>query len=731
MGTVSSALSVFTQAATQAMFGPLNIFGAAAIERIANAAGTAVFILSYTLMTKFFMDMDRHEAMSKQRAYTYYPSNIPFKFDPVSLNDKCIWDKYLGDSMAAALLGHYGAYYTTAVGEVQDIQVTAEVMVTPPNYARMATGWQGFLEFLGINLIMPGAHPAIYYGLTFDQMNLDWYALTSELPLYTSLFLKFLNIGYYGQYYMYRQNSLGAVETIASVRTLNQLNTIQATCIGGNPQYKLVNKYEDPYTRILPEKGLYSPIILSPEWNQYAGNIKGVINIWAACHDFPSTIGLGSENTLSEIEAMKYKAKFVINPNGFNYPIEAIHINVVRQDKSEGLLFGAKTIIGGITVKSDDFEVANGTIYFTKTLGEIVAEQHPKYEQALSSMAPENYSVWYSIQIIFSLTLPDTTEETHSLALAQATQFVVMDYFNQYVQAQTIAQMKSEIAYTETLTFWSTIMTTALSYFGGWGASGSGEFISEVGAAVGKESVKVVAKMVLKEVLKITVSMVYSALKEVLQEVIIDAFIESLAQGIFIDILGMSEDAGFWISSLATSLREAGFGPFHMMRKGVSKGMSYLSTKLDLDLSLDSLLFRKSNHQIESLQNQLNEAKEKGDFVLQAELNEEIRNAETELAHKQNSLNLFKGILKGVAMVGLGFALGGLGFISGMSMLHSTLAISGYVEARAEINTFSQTMRRENLQLTAVNLINNLRAGLCAEIHGQYENTKTPRSQAT
>ena len=41
-----------------------------------------------------------------------------------------------------------------------------------------------------------------------------------------------------------------------------------------------------------------------------------------------------------------------------------------------------------------------------------------------------------------------------------------MDYFSQYTYAEVTANMISEIAYTETLTFWSTIISTPLAYFG-------------------------------------------------------------------------------------------------------------------------------------------------------------------------------------------------------------------------------------------------------------------------
>jgi len=60
--------------------------------------------------------------------------------------------------------------------------------------------------------------------------------------------------------------------------------------------------------------------------------------------------------------------------------------------------------------------------------------------------------------------VPDTTEETNRLALTQATHHAVMDYFNQYTYTEVTANMISEIAYTETLTFWSTIISSIAIY---------------------------------------------------------------------------------------------------------------------------------------------------------------------------------------------------------------------------------------------------------------------------
>ena len=85
------------------------------------------------------------------------------------------------------------------------------------------------------------------------------------------------------------------------------------------------------------------------------------------------------------------------------------------------------------------------------------SEQCENFETALSSGLVD-FLINYKIHIYFDIFIPDTMEETHNLELAQATQHAVMDYFNQYTYAEVTAHMISEIAYTETITFWSTVV---------------------------------------------------------------------------------------------------------------------------------------------------------------------------------------------------------------------------------------------------------------------------------
>ena len=120
-----------------------------------------------------------------------------------------------------------------------------------------------------------------------------------------------------------------------------------------------------------------------------------------------------------------------------------------------------------------------------------------------------------------------------------------MDYFNQYTYAKVSANMISEFAYTETLTFWSTLISAPLVYFGSWAVKGTEAMMAQA-------SVKSVKALILKGVKQIALS----PIQEVFQEIIEDGFKEALAENI-VDLLGGTDDLGFWVSSYWTAGREA------------------------------------------------------------------------------------------------------------------------------------------------------------------------------
>jgi len=186
-------------------------------------------------------------------------------------------------------------------------------------------------------------------------------------------------------------------------------------------------------------------------------------------------------------------------------------------------------------------------LYFTKSLEAIISEKYSGFEDFLSETWAEDLiksTIYYKVRVVFDRFVPDTTDETNSLALAQATSYAIMDYFNQYTYAEISANMISEIAYTETLTFWSTLISAPLVYFGSWAVKGTEAMMAQA-------SVESVKALLLNGVKK----MALSPIMEVFDEIIKDGFREALIENA-VSIAGGTDDLGFWLSSLSTSYRE-------------------------------------------------------------------------------------------------------------------------------------------------------------------------------
>ena len=104
----------------------------------------------------------------------------------------------------------------------------------------------------------------------------------------------------------------------------------------------------------------------------------------------------------------------------------------------------------GIALNETEFVLENGNLYFKRSLLELICEQFPELSSISrdhSSIAVGQYSpkLSYRVHIKFDTIIPDDSDETRRLALAQATSYVLMDYFNQYYHAVTTANMISEI----------------------------------------------------------------------------------------------------------------------------------------------------------------------------------------------------------------------------------------------------------------------------------------------
>ncbi|KKM07337.1 hypothetical protein LCGC14_1734960, partial [marine sediment metagenome] len=246
-------------------------FVSATIIAITVTTGTALAHLAYfavyTLMTKFSIDMKLKEAESQSRSTTFTPVSIEQQ-DPVTLNERSVADRVgLKDSMAAALVGHPGGYYTTVSGGEPGNMYTAEALVSPPNYARiLGAASFGFFKLLWQNFWdMGGSDPDVYTALDFDDMNLDYRHLTSELASY-NMYPNYVYKNTENIFHPYSQNyanTLGFLETKVKRVSNNQFDAIIPTSVDGRPSYQFINS--TTYSSTLPLSILYKPVVLSEE----------------------------------------------------------------------------------------------------------------------------------------------------------------------------------------------------------------------------------------------------------------------------------------------------------------------------------------------------------------------------------------------------------------------------------------------------------------------------------
>ncbi|MBD3193921.1 MAG: hypothetical protein GF317_02625 [Candidatus Lokiarchaeota archaeon] len=350
-------------------------------EPAAKAIAHLAYLRIYTLMTKMFIDMDMKIAEAQKRASTFYPVGKEKK-DPVSLNERCLTDRLLGEGMIAALIGAPGGVYTTATGGDPGNRYSAEVLVTPPNYARMGRSLGGFIDLLWENFWSIGtSDPDTFTALDFDDQNIDYFMLTSQLTSlnYNPSITFTPSNDPLNPYHMYGLNTLGYAEGIVSTASDDEFNTIQATNINGNPHYEFVDGIRT-YDTVLPQSGLYHPLVLSQDRLGKVHLPKGhlIIEVRAT--------GLGGERKgmnplkMSAAEHTAYEQKIPLNPNGFHYNITKVWVDVAREaefeQKTSSYGTGSKIItsipIQDIAVNQSDYVIENGNLYFTKPIEEII-----------------------------------------------------------------------------------------------------------------------------------------------------------------------------------------------------------------------------------------------------------------------------------------------------------------------------------------------------------------------
>ncbi len=670
-----SVTAALLSAAVEALITAITLgFGAS----LAHAVGVLTYIATYTLMTKFFIDIKLHEAESRTRADTFYPTSGEVR-KPKSLNEKSFFDRILGDGMAAALIGHPGGYYTTVSGGEPGNMYTAELLVSPPNLARMKKAFGGFLDLLWDNFWSMGeSNPDVFTALDFDNKNLDYFLLTSELPSYNHKdYYTYENTnGLLDEYDLYYANTLGYLETKVRRSSDNLLDMIRPTCIDGRPHYEFINSTQ--FGGVLPQSVLFNPIVLSEQWYNQIQPDLGHLVVQVKCLECTDSseinpYGLGSIET-----QLGYKAKIPINDNGFGYPIDHISIDVVRDHPGDGVSYFAQDLV----VNETYYTVDSGNLYFNMPVEDIVSEKYQLFDDVLQEIRIGKFAdsdIYYNVHIYFDVFVPDTTEDTHNLALAQATLYSIMDYSNQYTYAEISANMISEIAYTETLTFWSTLISVPLVYFGSLAVSSTvGKMFGEAGLQAVKTSMQIFSRP-LSQVL---VSFATAPIQEMFEEIIHDAFIEAFAEG-FADIVGWSEDVGFWLSSLGTSYREV---------KGALGEIVLGKGRTDLKTTISVL-----------------KAKKAGDMSmiveLQQKINQELQQQQALNLQKQQEIDTWQKLLisnffKGFLMLAPALFFGTFDLFALSGFKRTVGGIQSYVEYRSR----AQAYKKDRLQQSIGNI---------------------------
>ncbi|MFW9969259.1 MAG: hypothetical protein ACFFDF_03600, partial [Candidatus Odinarchaeota archaeon] len=540
--------------------------------------GALTYFLTYTLMTKISIDIKLLQAKAKDDSLTFYAISRQ-NYRPTSLNNKAIDDRWLQDSMAAALIGHPGGYYATISGGEPGNQYTAQALVSPPNKARINNMFAGFSDLLWENFWSMGeSDPDSFIALDFDDLNLNYFLHTSELPSYNQReFYSYINTkkggNIYNIYDIYKSTTLGYLESVIKEKSDYQFTTIRPTCIDGRPLYEFVNEVQ--YERVLPQQVLYRPIVLSEHRYSQLAAKAGHLVITTQCKNYGNTTGIDPYKMMPfEVQA-GYKAKIPIMNNSFYYPIISISLDIVKETDSE-IGYFAKDII----IEDSYYRLDSGNLYFKQSLESIISEKNSDFHTWIEELF--DCKVYYEINVYFRVFIPDKTQQTHESALAQATFYTIMDYFNQYTYAEITANMISEIAYTETLTFWSTLISAPLVFLGSWTVKGTEGMIGEAGMRLVDAGKSTLQKQMHKMLIGQVIGIALAPLKEVLQEIIQDGFTEALIENA-VDIWGGSDDLGNLLSSIATSARET-FGALGRLALGIDS-----DTKINF-LSIFSLL---------------------------------------------------------------------------------------------------------------------------------------------
>ena len=293
----------------------------------------------------------------------------------------------------------------------------------------------------------------------------------------------------------------------------------------------------------------------------------------------------------------------------------------------------------------------------------------------LISESNSNYDyLYYSIDLTVKPVMAGSMGTDVHTILAQATQYAIMDYFGQYSFASTTAQMIGEMAYTQTITLASTIISMAAVLVGG-------AFVKGIFQKTAQQSISVVtAKAIAKGILATT----GAAVAETFEKIYVDSQIEQWVEykG---DELGLTQEEKFYWSTLLTSLRESS-GEFRsQLSAQIKASFGSVRTQQTFNSWFSQLVSKSDLTMAESQQ----EFKQKIE-----QMRDQAQNAEIQSKEKKSFLRRLvqAGAVKGVVLSLGSIFLGGfpLGAIFGLQTLIQVPFELGteYLEDKIESETF-------------------------------------------
>jgi len=602
-----------------------------------TAIAGAAFMLTYTILMKYFMDEKAAVAASEEAAQKFYTLGSR---EAIQLNDRMIADRVSRDSSLAAIQGHPAAYYTLIHGGPTGHDYTAEVIASPPNEMRTSRATLGMAAYVATL----GQIPELFFGLDFDYSNIDYEQFTTALYTYNDYpFYTYYHKGLFGIPKMsdpYQYNTLGYVEqkVTGASTAMNAifgdaepiLDEIRPVSYDGAVRYVFEKR-----SHTSPVSPLFQPIVLSePRYNflEKLGMVSpGHLGITVKHMGSIGTLGMNPYG-LTTAESLHYGAKIPLAFNKtFGYPIISVSLAVKH---------GLRTI-DTITIPEDMYEVKGGDLFITTSL-EDLAKTSDKYNAFVGSDAESiPHNMYYTIEVTFHRFVPFSAEY-EGLALAQVGHYAVMDQVHQYTFAEISSNMIAEIGYTEVLTLMTTLASAPAMIFYSY-ASFKAE--QAAGTTVLEKFSEAIHSVLFEAFIKAPIS-------EMIEELTIDIILEGLIEG-YLREWGYSDNFGQWCSLIATSVREG-----VSLSNRIDSSIKHKSkAKFDLEAKVGKIESQLESQDINSEQKQKLQEEKLG-------LESEIAALQQKIEKKQairDALKLTTSLLYAAATMGFGgFSLGGM-----------------------------------------------------------------------